>query len=333
MPTLSIVIPIYNSEKNIGDCIKSILQQSFTNYEIILVNDGSTDQSEEICKLLMKKDYRVKYVKQINHGVSFARNKGIEVATGEYLMFMDSDDLMPKETLKAFFDTNDDIDFILGGYSEFVNSPTQIVKACICHPMNGSIKELCSNIQSYLDPPLLLGPCFKRFKRSIINEMESWFPLDMSYGEDAVFVLNYLMKVKSVKCIDVNGYLYRKSNHQSLSGRFRSDKIDINIELSKKIEQLLIKNKVDNSGYIYELNCVRFFDSYTTELILSNLEYNQSKKIFREKAYAYDIKQKYDKMPSLSTLQKIRRYSVSSDIWFAVMYLLYDIKKIMRKVQ
>lgn len=91
-PTFSIIIPVYNSEKYLSICVSSILGQSYTNFEVILIDDGSTDRSAEICEFLAKSDSRVRYAYQENAGTSSARNKGIDLACGEYITFVDNDD-------------------------------------------------------------------------------------------------------------------------------------------------------------------------------------------------------------------------------------------------
>ena len=91
-PLVSIIVPVYNVANYIGECLDSLLNQTYRNIEIILINDGSSDESEKICKEYLVNDPRIKYVYQDNAGLSMARNRGIDLATGEYLTFVDSDD-------------------------------------------------------------------------------------------------------------------------------------------------------------------------------------------------------------------------------------------------
>src|SRR5690606_1682010 len=96
-PFFSFIIPVYNVERYLPECIESILNQSFKCYEIILVNDGSTDKSLEICDYFQRKDARVKILNKENEGLAETRNKGIKIASGEYLIFLDSDDHLEKK--------------------------------------------------------------------------------------------------------------------------------------------------------------------------------------------------------------------------------------------
>ena len=96
---VSIIIPIYNSEKYLKKCIDSILEQKYNNLEIILINDGSTDNSGKICDRLAIEDKRIKVIHKLNEGVSIARNKGLEMAKGEYIFFIDSDDYIDENII------------------------------------------------------------------------------------------------------------------------------------------------------------------------------------------------------------------------------------------
>lgn len=119
MTKVSVIIPIYNVEKYLNECIESILQQTLSDLELILINDGSSDNSSKICEDYVKKDKRIKYISQENQGVSRARNEGLKIATGEYVFVMDSDDTIEKNFLdnayKNAIKNNSDI-VVLGQY-------------------------------------------------------------------------------------------------------------------------------------------------------------------------------------------------------------------------
>lgn len=103
---LSVIMPVYNANETIGDAVKSVLQQSFADFELILVNDGSTDSSAEICDLLVKTDQRVKVVHQKNQGIAVARNQGMKAASGKFYAFIDSDDRFDRETFLNFYEAS-----------------------------------------------------------------------------------------------------------------------------------------------------------------------------------------------------------------------------------
>ena len=100
---VSIIIPIYNVEAYLRQCLETVIHQTYPNLEIILVNDGSPDQSEEICKEFFRKDARIRYVRQENGGLSAARNTGIELATGDYITFIDPDDWVTEDYVEVLY--------------------------------------------------------------------------------------------------------------------------------------------------------------------------------------------------------------------------------------
>ena len=100
---ISVIVPVYNSEKYLKECINSILHQTYENIEIIIINDGSTDNSLLISQELQKEDKRIKIINQKNSGVSYSRNKGIQEATGEYIMFVDSDDFIVQNYIELMY--------------------------------------------------------------------------------------------------------------------------------------------------------------------------------------------------------------------------------------
>lgn len=115
---VSVVVPVYNAEKYVQQCIRSILNQSYSNFEIILVDDGSSDSSVSICQELAKEDTRIKYYYQPNNGVTSARKKGVELSSGEYVTFVDADDTIEKDFLKILVDKiNEGFDMVICGAS------------------------------------------------------------------------------------------------------------------------------------------------------------------------------------------------------------------------
>ena len=120
MPLLSIIIPVYNSENYLQACLDSIINQSFTDFEILLINDESTDRSSILCDEYSRKDCRIHLFHKENNGVSSARNTGLDNAKGTWVLFVDSDDLLPSNALNYLIEiTNSDIDMSLGGFSKF----------------------------------------------------------------------------------------------------------------------------------------------------------------------------------------------------------------------
>ncbi len=114
---VSVIIPVYNADKFLDKCIQSVINQSYTNWELILINDGSTDESGLICDTYAQNDKRIKIIHNKNQGVSVTRNIGINKATGDYLFFLDADDYLPKDSLKTliyYIEKHPELDVIKG---------------------------------------------------------------------------------------------------------------------------------------------------------------------------------------------------------------------------
>lgn len=285
MVKVSVIVPVYNSEKYISECIESILNQTYENFELILINDGSQDSSGDICKKYENQDKRVLYICKENGGVSSARNMGIQYAKGEYVAFVDSDDILKSDMLKILMSGNSD--FAMCGYELYDDISSTACEQFMCPTLCGTMSDLTNKIKNYISPPYLLGPCFKLFKKSIITENSIIFPPDLSYGEDAVFVLEYLAHCKTVSISSYIGYSYRKHGSESLSGKFLTNKIDINYRINTLIDALLQKENVTEKSKILAERLLECFVSYEKELICSVLSTQEKKALFYAKYEEY----------------------------------------------
>ena len=226
MAEVSIIVPIYNSEKNIKSCVDSILNQSFEDFELILVNDGSKDKSGEICKEYAGQDDRIVLIEQENAGVSVARNRGIENATGKYLLFVDSDDIIPFDYVKNMLTAKKKL-----GDSYFILSAMKIVSP------NNSVPEqtlVCGkdNIK-YIDREdivevfkgyLFNSPCNKLFERKVIINNSIRMKTGMSIAEDLYFNIQYWKSAcfDKVAILNDNFYMYIRTGEESLDNKYNS---------------------------------------------------------------------------------------------------------------
>lgn len=204
-PTLvSVIIPVYNAEKTVGNILKKLITQNYHNIEIIAVNDGSIDNSWKILQTFAKKDKRIIVINQTNAGASAARNAGIKKATGEYVTFIDSDDDISNELiLELANQAQDKSDFIMCGMS--INGK-KIVAPDIYIENKNLIAQY--TLRSLLTKNLLYGPCCKLFRLSVIADNKIQFPENIKYGEDTIFVLNYLRYVRNMTNIQQSLYAY-----------------------------------------------------------------------------------------------------------------------------
>lgn len=218
---ISVIIPVYNAEAYLAECVQSLLDQSYTDIEIILVNDGSSDKSKDICDSFTKKDSRVQVIHQANSGVSCARNVGIRLAKGEWLCFVDSDDIVDRDYLKQF------IEKTTRGSDYFIQSRSDLVGSEI------SIRFKYSNLDFVYGKDLIPSdilenavPWGKLFRTKIIKNNNIKFNEKISWGEDTLFTVTYLSHTSKITTLSYSGYYYRKNTSNSLSKR-RIDPIEL----------------------------------------------------------------------------------------------------------
>lgn len=217
---ISIIVPVYNSSFFLEECIRSVVSQTFCDWELLLIDDGSTDGSGEICDCWAKKDARIRTIHQKNAGVSAARNKGILESKGDYLMFLDSDDALDKDTCALLINYQNEIcaDCVIFGSKQ--ESGTLWI------PEEEKIYESLNVFKRDFEKLLLselLSPVWnKLYRRKLIR---SYFPVDMSFGEDLIFCLNYLRQCEKICFMPWPYYLHNNLNEQSITHTFRKSQI------------------------------------------------------------------------------------------------------------
>lgn len=201
----SIIIPVYNVVPYLRECLDSVLAQTFPDWEAICVDDGSTDGSGAILDEYAAKDGRFRVIHQKNAGVSAARNAALDVANGDYLVYVDADDLIGckyLERINRAVDINDTPDVIrLNGYQRLANDGTVSYGRLKPILVSSALEQMCSSI---IDNASL---CLNVYKRNTFVSLR--FPLGVRYGEDDVYMIHMLADVKSFAQVDVNEYFYR----------------------------------------------------------------------------------------------------------------------------
>lgn len=244
----SIIIPVYNAEKYISDCIKSILNQTYKNFEIIIIDDGSQDNSLDLCYNFAKIDKRINIHHKNNGGVSSARNHGLKFISGDYLLFVDADDMISPECLFNFYlciiETNTDICF--HEFTFIKDTDTNKLKNV---NNNASLKNECKRIKLndfyyYFNNKWILfsATWSKCYKVSIIKEFNITFSTAICLYEDYLFLLEYLAHTKKIYITLSVGYQYRIVKNSLSRGK--------NTQSEKYINYILQnKNKCIFSGY------------------------------------------------------------------------------------
>lgn len=243
---ISIIIPVYNAASYLNQCIESVVNQSYTNWECILINDGSTDKSAYICDYWSQIDSRIHVIHQSNYGVSASRNIGIKKSKGEYIVFVDSDDWIEPnylyDMINCMIDNNTDL--IVTG-TNHIHQSRDII---IYKPLYKSNFMLSNENTSVFIENILLfyGPYAKLFKSCIIKKHGINFPEDYSLGEDLLFNFHYLTKINKIHYLSVANYNYRILNTGSLTSKYRDNEFDIHYFQWKVQRDFLISKNMWN---------------------------------------------------------------------------------------
>lgn len=248
---VSVVIPIYNSEKYLNMCIESIIKQTYKNLEIILINDGSKDSSLDICRKYSNIDSRIILIDNKNKGVGYSRNCGIKNATGKYIMFIDSDDVCKSTMIEKLISRiNNKIDLVICGI-EFFNEYPKIIS-------EKYYNEDVMSTEEYLNKILIRekigqfcgGPYNKIFKTEIIKNNNVLFREDTNYAEDFIFNLDYLINVNNIYIEQQCLYMYRCNSENSLTFK----------NYSKFKKETFLKQRID--AYSKFENIYKFYNAY-----------------------------------------------------------------------
>lgn len=259
---ISVIVPIYNSEKTLYRCIISILNSVYKELQIILVNDGSTDQSKRICDEIKQKDNRIEVFHLKNGGVSRARNYGLDRARGKFVAFIDSDDFVKPEyfyKLKQGIE-QDKCQLSVGSVAHIRNENIEI--NCIESGQVDFIEKDEKDQKLFLElnqKYLLYGPCNKLYYNYIIKKNNIKFPENIMYGEDLLFNMDYLNCIDKIVYNKEPIYYYDHNSEGSLSQKYREDRFENGIKLNLSIEKIFKQKefwKEEEKKFVYQ----RIFD-------------------------------------------------------------------------
>ncbi len=342
MPKISIIVPVYNAEKYIDRCIKSIYAQSFTQYEIILVNDGSTDHSAKLCEEYAEKDNRITVIHKANEGAGSARNAGIKVAKGEYLAFPDVDDWFEPEMYQELYDLacSGDYDIVFSGVNYYQNQEGKLTysRSSFCPAISCSTQKDCrENIMTFFPTSTIFDvPWNKLYKREVAIKNHVRFS-DTKRCQDAMFNIDFYNTIHSAVSIDKAYYNYIENTAEDVQRKFPKNYIDINIAYFNKLVSTL------TSWGIYHDSIKQHFDTsfvlavYGTMTMFDNSKWKMTKA--EQKQYVKDIMAREDVQKFLkhANIRKDARkkYQViikQKYITFMCMYHIERIKNQLRKI-
>lgn len=227
---ISIIVPVYNVEKYLTRCVDSLVNQTYQNIEIILVDDGSTDRCGEICDEYAKKDSRIVVVHKPNGGLSDARNKGLDIAKGDYIMFVDSDDWIEKDTCTTIASLVEglDVDIVSFGIQLVDDKKIQEIQKTDFAKIISSKEAVFAMIYKQKKQGLLNYVCNKVFRKELFNNIR--FPVGMLF-EDQDVTYKLMHKANTIYVCDKVFYNYYQRNGSIMSGFYAPkalrDRIDI----------------------------------------------------------------------------------------------------------
>lgn len=276
---VSVVVPVYNVQEHLRECLDSLVRQSYSNIEIIIVNDGSTDQSEVICHSFVEKDDRIKYLFQENRGLSAARNTGIYNASGKYICFIDSDDYIHEDYIKKLYGIliSNEADMSMCGYiregkfaTEFDDEKCEVVEG----------KTMMRHFYSY-DVLLMNIVCNKLYRIDLFQNEK--FPEGMLY-EDFALNARIMYSCKKIAVCNDKLYFYRRNENGITMSHFSVHKLDA----LKQIENRLV--------FFYKVGEKSVYNRFLQEYEIENLKFFYlTKKYLKNRSIEKDLRKKYSK--------------------------------------
>lgn len=320
---ISIIVPVFNVEKYLENCMKSIIKQTYKNIEIILVDDGSTDNSGKICDMLAKKDKRIKVYHKINGGLADARNFGIGKATGEYVTFIDSDDDITEEYIEYLFGllNKNNTEMSIGAYSVVTNNK-------IINIGDGYVEEVLIQVEAIkrllCEEGYTVSSCAKMYSKDLFSDIK--FPKG-KICEDNGTTYKLIMKCDKIAYGNKSIYNYYKRENSIMTSKFNLRKLDL-IDLSDQMCQEIVEKFPELYNYTEKKKITARF-SILRQMLVSNLsqqekiEEKKIEKYLKKRAkYILDGKQfeKREKIAMLALLLGKRFYAFAWKIYCKIKY-------------
>ncbi len=338
MTKVSIIVPVYKAEKYISKCIESLVSQTLRDIEIILVDDGSPDKSGIICDEYAKQDNRIKVIHKQNGGVSSARNRGIDVANGEYILFVDSDDWVESDYAEGLLNVKTqkpDSEVLCGYRTVYEGDSQKCVDTLFCSKeKNEKIEVSFDKYMDLIECVLVQAPWNKLFDKSIVIKENIRFREDISLGEDIIFCLKYytLCGSKSICCINRPLYNYYISETDSLNTKYYPNILEIDNIIYSELEKCIISWGADKEQMEKYYNN-RFY-RYETALANTYKKGNKSSSKEKRKTNSTILKSaefKESLSKVTSRIHPIHKIAYKSESWILVK-LAYTLTSIKNKI-
>lgn len=313
---VSIIIPVYNNEFYLRKCLDSVINQTLKEIEIIIINDGSTDNSLEIIKEYRNRDKRIIIINKENEGVSKTRNRGLDICKGQYIQFIDSDDYIDNNMIESMYNvaTNNKLDIVMCGYKkiiddkEYNNLPTIEIDNIINKEI--IVKYLTNSYES----KILWFVWKNMYKNELLSLNNIKFKENLRFGEDSIFNLECFLEAQRIMAIDQCFYNYRY-NPNSLTSKKYKDYLfsNLNIQYKEKISiykkyslENLMKDDIDKNFIKHQLPmCISNEINNTNNSLIYNIKgmkkyefvddiiKNNSIRLFFDKRYTFKEKVRF----------------------------------------
>ena len=332
---ISIIVPIYNAENYLKSCLDSVLSQTFKDFEVLMVNDGSTDSSATICQAYVECDSRFRYFEKENGGLSDARNYGLDRAQGAYITFLDADDFLFENYLEKLYQASllSDSDILIGGYCRFDGSDFYFYND---HFKSDSVISFTSAqaiqiLDSMLDVPFLTFSTAwgKLFKRGLFDELR--FPYG-KYAEDQFLIWKLYMRADNIHVFNNASYVYRM-NPSGLSSVFSLkhldyiDAIEERIRATKDLEGINIQHSFNMYDYVLQ----RMLGQLEAHQFLDEAEQVREKLELAERTeYPFLLENKNDLISIIVPIYNVEKYlrmcldSIENQTYSNIEVLLID---------
>lgn len=321
---ISVVIPVYNVKTYLEQCIESVIQQTYNNLEIILVDDGSTDGSADICDEYAVTDKRIKAIHKENGGLSSARNRGLKESTGDYICFLDSDDYWDNNSfLSELLAQISDEDLILFRLKKYVEKTGKMIESL------PSVKEELpqdkESLIAYLveHGQFIASACNKMVKRKLLIDNDIYFRTGVT-SEDIEWSGKVILSAKSVAYVDIAGYVYRQRENSITSTMTKRNIRDLKNNIKYSIDNA--ENKIKQTDRMYSVYMSYIAYQFATLILCAhNVKESMYAEVSEMKKYAYVLQYSHNKKVRLFNL--IRRMIGFRGLYFAAglyMKLLFN---------
>ena len=338
MDLITIIIPCYNAEAFICQTLDSVKQQTYKNWECIIINDGSTDNSEKKIASVIKDNHQFKLINQDNSGLSETRNSGIDLANGSYIYFLDADDLLNEETLESLHSKFNDVTDIVFGKTALTHGQNTKITGYLDHGL--STNKLLSNqylslLNDVLEYPTACIACNKLYRLAFLKSHQLKFKKNILH-EDELWFFETLFYSRQIVSSDKVTYYYNKHNSESITNNFTLKNVESYIFILDFISTNYLKSPLDRNSktsvlqYLAHLEYITIIHCYAS---LKNETKKAASKLIQE---AFDSLNLYKTSKEFSFINKYKEFLKVTHLNASLMlkFVKYQhSKKIMRQLK